>query len=113
MDDLKASHRAFLDRLFDHPARERGYDRWDRRWYERWPDRPVLTPGASGRHWARLAKSFLERSAELDARLIRFEDLIAGRVNLGELSTIPSVESRLPRRAVSPVARALGYDPSA
>jgi hypothetical protein len=176
--DLRASHRAFFDRLFLDPAKDRGYQRWGlkevrlsaehaaylkwlypnarflflvrdplaayksyrifRPWYDRWPESPVLTPGAFGRHWAGIAESFLQGHVELDARLIRFEDLIGGQTEIGELSTyldldldpevlgrrvtgrgtatladVPAVEYRLLRRAVEPVASSLGYDLSA
>ncbi len=106
-----------------------------RPWYDRWPGAPVLTPGDFGRHWARLAGSFLERAGELEARLIRFEDLVGGKTDLAALSEylglelrpevlekpvtgrgnatlaeVPAVEYRLLRRAVGTVARELGYD---
>lgn len=172
--DLRASHRAFFDRLFADPAVGRGYRRWGlkevrldaghaaylkwlypdarllflvrdpfaayksyrifRPWYDRWPEAPVLTPGGFGRHWARLAGSFLRHRTRLDARLVRFEDLIGGQTDLEELSRyigleldrevltrrvtgrgkaklaeVPAVEYRLLRRAIGPVARELGY----
>lgn len=106
-----------------------------RNWYDRWPVTPILTPGDFGRHWARIAASFVEKHAELDARLIRFEDLVGGQTDIGELSTyldldldaevlrrrvtgrgevkppdVPMIEGRLLRRAVDGVARELGYD---
>lgn len=105
-----------------------------RPWYDRWPESPVLTPGAFGRHWARIAESFVWTHAALNARLIRFEDLIGGRTDIDELSgytdldldpeilnrrvtgrgraelaEVPAVERRLLLRAAGSVAEQLGY----
>lgn len=141
---LSAGHATYLRWLYpdakilflvrDPLAAYRSY-RIFRPWYDRWPEPPVFTPGDFGRHWARLAGSFAERADDLDARLIRFEDLVGGRTDLetlseylglelrpevlekpvtgrggAELAEVPAVEYRLLRRVVGPVARELGYD---
>lgn len=140
---LSAEHAAYLRWLYPDArflflvrnplAAYRSY-RIFRAWYDRWPEIPVLTPEAFGRHWARIAGSFVEARPSLDARLIRFEDLVGGGVDLDELSSyldldlaaqvlerkvtgrggaelaeVPGVERRLLRRAVEPVASDLGY----
>ena len=104
-------------------------------WYDRWPDRPVLTPTEFGRLWRRLVGGFVELGESV-GRVLRHEDLTAGRVSVDELSEylglplraeileqrvtgrgpremvpVPASESRLLRRAVQPLAGALGYHP--
>jgi hypothetical protein len=104
-------------------------------WYERWPDRPILTPTEFGRLWRRLAGGFIEQGESV-GRVLRHEDLTEGRVAVDELSEyldlplnaeilgqrvtgrgpremalVPGSESRLLRRAVQPLAAALGYQP--
>lgn len=54
------------------------YRRQGSRWYDRWPDRPVFTPTAFGRVWHRLATSFLRHHDELDALVVRYEDVVSG-----------------------------------
>lgn len=104
-------------------------------WYERWPDRPVLTATEFGKLWRRLAGGFVELGESV-GRVLKHEDLTAGRVSVDELSEyldlslneeilgqrvtgrgpremapVPPSESRLLRRAVQPLAGALGYQP--
>lgn len=105
-----------------------------RGWYDRWPDRPVFTPGAFGAHWKRLLEGFLDGAERLGGRIVRYEDLVARRVDLddlaaylgtridpavldrkvtgrasGVLESLPVLERRLLRRAVEPLAGRLGY----
>ncbi len=47
------------------------------RWFDRWPDRPIDAE-TFGRHWHTAAESFLEQAEALDARLVRYEDLVSG-----------------------------------
>ncbi|QDT07033.1 hypothetical protein K227x_54580 [Rubripirellula lacrimiformis] len=43
-------------------------------WYDRWPDREVTTT-LFAKHWSRITESFLEVSNEVDAKLVRYENL--------------------------------------
>ena len=141
---LSADHARYLRWLFPdarflflvrHPfAAYRSY-RIFRPWYDLWPETPVFTPGAFGRLWADLAGSFVRDAEALGARVVRFEDLTAGKVDLAELSLytgleldgavlekrvtgrggarlaeVPRTELRLLAKAVGPVADELGYD---
>ena len=54
----------------------RSYCRYGRNWYETWPDRPVFTPTAFGRHWRELAEGFVRDAPRLAALVVRYEDLI-------------------------------------
>ncbi len=54
----------------------RSYKRF-RRWYVRIPKKPVFTPYAFGKHWDRLAKSFLEGKGKVSSILLRYEDLVS------------------------------------
>lgn len=47
-------------------------------WYDRWPDRPVMTARHFGRHWRERAGGFVRRADEVDGLLIRFEDVVRG-----------------------------------
>jgi hypothetical protein len=55
-------------------------------WLSVWPDFSVNRTSSFAHHWTHLAMSFLEAQTELDASLIRYEDLIAGQVDLDELA---------------------------
>lgn len=107
--------------------------------FARWPEEAVITPTEFGRHWADLAGSFVERADDLGALLLRQEDVIQRGKPLSDLEshlgrpidhsildhrirgsgppTKASPLSRLDRRAIlaetEPVARSLGYGPSA
>lgn len=106
------------------------------RWYDRWPETPVMTAAQFGRMWRRLATSFLDHVRDLDAKLVRFEDVAGADPPLEELSAylgfpvseralerrvtgrgkgslpqVPRSEVRRLRRAVGPVAEELGYGP--
>lgn len=114
----------------------RSYCRYGRSWYDTFPDKPVFTPTAFGTHWHKLMEGFLRDAKALDALLVRYEDLVAGRTSLGELESYLSIdidrsvlkakvgtserggkkvrinafEKWLLKRAVAPVAKAAGYD---
>lgn len=105
-------------------------------WYNTYPDQPVFTPTAFGRHWRELMEGFLRHGAELDALFVRFEDLIQDQAPIASLEahlairvdpavlatrldgadpaaqvpTLGRLESLLLKRAVNPVAESLGYD---
>ncbi|OYY94858.1 MAG: hypothetical protein B7Y41_04690 [Hydrogenophilales bacterium 28-61-23] len=113
----------------------RSYCRYGRSWYDVFPHRPVFTPTAFGRHWKMLAEGMLDQAISLDAQVIRYEDLISGKVDLtgierylgtnldhavlnkkvgssergGEKAKVNALEKWLLRRAVSPLAEQLGY----
>lgn len=55
-------------------------------WFHRWPDQPV-TAAEFGRHWRELTASYLEHFEELDARVIYYEHLLRGQVDLDELES--------------------------
>jgi hypothetical protein len=113
------------------------YCRYGRNWYDTWPDTPVFTPTAFGRHWRALTRGFLDHAGQLPALVIRYEDLVKGAQDLlqrlgrhldiepsasvlgskvgssergGERALVSALERALLRRAVSPLARELGYD---
>ena len=104
-------------------------------WYDRWPDRLILTPRQFGEGWRTLAEGFIGRGSSL-GHLVRHEELTSGGASLSELSAslgldlgdeilgqrvtgrapveldpIPAAELRLLRRAVQPLAEELGYQP--
>ncbi len=114
----------------------RSYCRYGRNWYETWPDRPVFTPTAFGRHWRELAEGFVRDAPRLKALLIRYEELTAPTQQVvakieqhldvrldasvigkkvgtsergGEQAWISRLEESLLWRAVSPLAEDLGY----
>ena len=66
-------------RSYDTIRRERHVQ-----WFHRWPDQPV-TAREFGRHWCELTASYLNHHEELGARVIFYEDLIGGRVDLHDL----------------------------
>jgi hypothetical protein len=142
---LDAEHCAYLRWLYPHARfvllyrnpleAYRSYCRYGRSWYNTFPDQPVFTPTTFGMHWRRLMEGFLRDAKALDALLVRYEDLVAGRMPLdqleshlavaidrkvlatkvgtsergGERARVNALEAWLLRRAVSPVATKLGY----
>ena len=113
----------------------RSYARYGRSWYDTFPDKPVFTPTAFGKHWSKLMQGFLRDAKALDALIIRYEDLVTGRTPLDELETylniridrsvlrtkvgsseqggnkvrVNAFERWLLKRAVGPIAKELGY----
>ena len=113
----------------------RSYCQYGRNWYDTFPDVPVFTPLAFGKHWRGLIEGFISNSRKLDALLVRYEDLIEGRVDLNEIERhlgihidhsvldkkvgssklngkkvpVSRLEKWLLKRAVSPLAEELGY----
>lgn len=104
-------------------------------WYDTYPGGPVFTPMSFGRHWKKLAESFVRDASHLDAMVLRFEDIVGGRgwverlehhldiridrsmldlkLDGAEQGAAPVVLGRaeqwLLRRSVSPLAKDLGY----
>lgn len=113
----------------------RSYCRYGRSWYDTYPEAPVFTPKVFGEHWRRLMQGYLAEAANLDALMVRYEDLIAGRMPVEDLDRhldiqvdpgvlkhkvgsserggnkfqVNWLERQLLKRAVAPVARNLGY----
>ncbi|MDJ1015517.1 MAG: sulfotransferase [Paracoccaceae bacterium] len=92
-------HARFLFIRRDPVAALESYTRFSkqRNWYDRWPDRPVFTPFAFGRHWGRLSREFETAVTETGGLLIEYDDLVGRRV---EVSTIEnyletSIDARL------------------
>lgn len=55
-------------------------------WLSVWPDYPVAIPSAFAHHWRLLLGSFLECQKDLNALLIRYEDLITNKTSIADLS---------------------------
>lgn len=116
--------------------------RYHRGWYDRFPDRPILTPKAFGNHWRRLAEGFVTlRNSDEAYLVLSYEELVGiddagivdrisayvrepldhqvlsvkvGSTRSRPTASIPRFELRELRHAVDPLASALGYDgPSA
>ena len=112
------------------------YCRFGRNWYDLWPERPVFTPSAFGSHWRDLTGGFVREAQDLDALVVRYEDLVAADQQLlerleeklevrvdrtvlnqkvgssersGQQAWVSRLEKSLLRRAVSPLAQELGY----
>ena len=112
------------------------YSRYGRSWYDTWPDKPVFTPMAFGRHWQQILQGFIKESERLGGLLVCYEELVQGgeqldrlenylgiqinhkllekKVGSSELSSGKACVSRLEkwllRRSVSPLAEELGYE---
>jgi hypothetical protein len=123
--------------LYRNPLRAyESYCGHGRDWYDIWPDRPVFTPRAFGRHWRDLAEGFIREAKALEVLVVRYEDLVEGSEELvrriekhldvtvdrsvledkvgssaggGERVKVSSLEKALLRRAVAPLAEELGY----
>lgn len=55
--------------------------------FERWPERPICTPKQFTDMWARLAEDLAENADELDALLVRYEDLVSSETISNNLSS--------------------------
>jgi len=111
------------------------YCRYGCNWYDTFPDKPVFTAKAFGNHWRELMEGFLKDSEQLNAQMICYEDLIAGKIQLesieqhlgiqidhsllktkvgssersGKKAQVRWLEKWLLRRAASPIAAKVGY----
>jgi len=52
----------------------RSYKPW-RRWFQRWPEEPVLTPYAFGRMWDRMVSDFIDNHHHINGLLAPYEEL--------------------------------------
>ena len=85
---LTSEHALFLRWLYPkarflllvrHPLEAyRSYSSFGRSWYDTFPDRPMFTPGRFGAHWRQLVQGYLDDVGELDALLLKYEDLASG-----------------------------------
>lgn len=113
----------------------RSYARYGRSWYDIFPNKPMFTPTAFGTHWRQLMEGYLRDAKKLDALLVRYEDLIGDGPPMEEIDSylgirmnhtvldakvgsserggkkvqVSRLEKWLLKRAVSPMAEALGY----
>jgi hypothetical protein len=55
-------------------------------WYAHWPEVPAFTPFGFARHWARMVRQLEQAAADTGGMMIEYEDLAAGRIDLGRLS---------------------------
>lgn len=141
---LGAEHAAYLKWLFpgarflflyrDPYAAYRSYRSFGD-WYFRWPTDPVFTAARFGWVWRKLVEGFLANQAATGGILVKYEDLVQGKVLLQQLSDyvetpmrpevldsrvtgrkaasldpIPRLELWQLRRSVEPLARTLGYE---
>lgn len=146
---LSADHAAYMKALYpdarvvvlirDPYAAWLSYYRW-RNWYAQYPDEPVVTVSHFGRLWQTRTEGFLEAADDLDALVLRYEDVIDAGDALRRLERhvgisvdrsvldekVGSAETETPgekrrhtgflermalRRAVEPAASRLGYEP--
>lgn len=102
--------------------------------YLTWPDEPILTPAAYARLWIRLVDEFHAHASELNAFLLRYENIkkadtqaalqgylgaqlapagemkvIRGKQSGEKTNYIPKLERLLLRRAISAAAARYGY----
>lgn len=64
----------------------RSYCGYGRNWYDVYPDKPMFTPTLFGNHWRLLMEGFTRDADKLGAQLVRYEDLISGKVPLDEMA---------------------------
>ena len=122
--------------LYRHPLEAyRSYSAYGRSWYDTFPDRPVFTPTQFGAHWRNLMEGFQRDANELGAVLVKYEDVVSGRLSLdnidryletsvdhhilknkvgsservGEKVDVNALERWLLLRQVAVLARDLGY----
>ena len=56
------------------------------KWLSVWPDHKVARASAFAHHWCHLLSGFFEAKDELNAFMIRYEDLVAGDLDFGQLA---------------------------
>ena len=85
--------------LFDAYLSWRGND-----WASVWPGYFSWSPVAYARHWKLLLSGYLERCKEVDGYLVKYEDLVAGNVDLEELAGhigISRIDSSVLKKRIS------------
>lgn len=112
----------------------RSYRIW-RNWYYRWPDQPIYTAQAFGALWRELVEGYLAGCEEVGGMLVKYEDLVARKIDLGGLGgyagvtirpeimekkvegrgvkpdPVPAAEVRRLRAEVGALAERFGYTP--
>lgn len=110
----------------------RSYRSFNLRSYVRWPDEPVITATHFGRLWQDRVDAFLDHASDLDALVVRYEDLQGGGSVLDELdrhlgvavdrsvldsvvggtepAPIDPLDAWRLRRTIGATARRAGYD---
>jgi hypothetical protein len=68
-------------------------------WRDRYPGPPTLTPTSFGRHWRRVAESFVTDGADLQALTVRYDDLVGNPRGLDAIDAHLGV--RIDRRLLS------------
>jgi hypothetical protein len=63
-----------------------------RDWYSRWPSAPAFTPAAFGRHWQRLALDFQKNADSVNGLIVKYEDLISGKLEVTVLSDFCGID---------------------
>jgi len=104
-----------------------------RSWYKQWPDQPVFTPKAFGKHWNELLSGYLSGYEEVGGLLVKYEDLCNDSFDVTQLqnylemdldstilsnmvggsnvksSDVPRYELQQVKKSVEPVASQVGY----
>jgi hypothetical protein len=103
--------------------------------YRQWPDDAVFTAREFGELWKELMQGFLAGHAKVEGHLVKYEDLVSGRIAVQQLQAfaevtcdpsildkrvdgrenrhlaqLPDTEARMLALSVEPLASTLGYD---
>jgi len=94
------------------------------KWRSKWPGYYPRSAMAFGRHWRFLLEGFIEGTEEVDGLLIKFEDLVTGKVRVKEIAdhvrvsridpnvlskkiASPARKTRAGRSRITPIDRAI------
>lgn len=55
--------------------------------YETWPKTPIRTPYTFGKHWRSLVEGYINRGHEVEALIIKYEELCCGEFPIEKLET--------------------------
>lgn len=66
-----------------------------RAWYDVWPEKPIGTPFRYGMLWKRLLSSFLDTCQDVDGFLVRYEDLVSGKLNSAAIANYLGTNSQV------------------
>ncbi|HBN25996.1 MAG TPA: hypothetical protein DD405_00805 [Desulfobacteraceae bacterium] len=63
------------------------YKSWKgNKWYSAWPGYYSYSPIVFARHWRLLLEGFLNSYKEVDGIIVKFEDLVSGKMNLDQIA---------------------------